>query len=131
MGDWWERELGWLRRHAALAPFGILAVTALLVYFAGPGRWQGAESFKLAAEQIDLAAALYAAFAVTVERGVRMIWWAIEQRRKDREKLVKAARAEERARIRKELERVVRERTTPITAEDVRELLPEEPAIAE
>ena len=64
-----------------------------------------------------------------------MIWWAIEQRRKDREKLVKAARAEaraeERARIRKELERVVRERTTPITSEDVRELLPEEPAIAE
>ena len=131
MGDWWERELGWLRRHAALAPFGILAVTALLVYFAGPGRWQGAGSFKLAAEQIDLAAALYAAFAVTVERGVRMIWWAIEQRRKDREKLVNQGRAEERARIRKELERVVRERTTPITAEDVRELLPEESAAAE
>ena len=72
-----------------------------------------------------------------------MIWWAIEQRRKDREKLVKAARAEgraeafaearaeERARIRKELERVVRERTTPITAEELRELLPEEPAAAE
>ena len=127
MGDWWERELGWLRRHAALAPFGILAVTALLVYFAGPGRWQGAESFKLAAEQIDLAAALYAAFAVTVERGVRMIWWAIEQRRKDREKLVKAARAEaraeERARIRKELEQVARERTAPITVAEVQELL--------
>ena len=135
MGDWWERELGWLRRHAALAPFGILAVTALLVYFAGPGRWQGADDFKLAAEQIDLAAALYAAFAVTVERGVRMIWWAIEQRRKDREKLVNQgraagraeafaeARAEERARVRKELERVVRERTTPITLAELQELL--------
>ena len=138
MGDWWERELGWLRRHAALAPFGILVVTALLVYFAGPGRWQGAESLKLAAEQIDLAAALYAAFAVTVERGVRMIWWAIEQRRKDREKLVKAvraearaealaeARAEERARTRKHLERVAQETGIPLER-----LLPQEPAATE
>lgn len=130
MGDWWERELGWLRRHAALAPFGILAVTALLVYFAGPGRWQGAESLKLAAEQIDLAAALYAAFAVTVERGVRMIWWAIEQRRKDREKLVNQGRAEalaeERARTRKHLEHVAQETGIPLER-----LLPQEPAAAE
>ena len=126
MGDWWERELGWLRRHAAFAPFGILIVTGLLVYFVGPGRWQGAGSFKLAAEQIDLAAALYAAFAVAVERGVKMIWWAIEQRRKEREKLVQDARAKERARISKELERMERGRTTPITVEEVRELLLQE-----
>lgn len=126
MGDWWGRELGWLRRHAALAPFGILAVTALLVYFAGPGRWQGVGSFKLAAEQIDLAAALYAAFAVTVERGVRMIWWAIEQRRKDREKLVNQGRAEERARVRKQLELVAQETGIPLER-----LLPKEPAATE
>ena len=128
MGDWWDRELGWLRRHAAFAPFGILIVTALLVYFVGPGRWPGAASLKLAAEQIDLAAALYAALAVTVERGVRMIWWAIEQRRKEREKLVQDARAKERARISKELERMERGRTTPITVEEVRELLLKETA---
>ena len=59
-----------------------------------------------------------------------MIWWAIEQRRKDREKLVKAARAEalaeERARVRKQLEQVSQETGIPLER-----LLPEEPADAE
>ena len=50
-----------------------------------------------------------------------MIWWAIEQRRKDREKLVKAVRAEERDRIRKHLERVAQEKGIPLER-----LLPEE-----
>lgn len=61
--------------------------------------------------------------AVAVERGVKMIWWAIEQRRKEREKLVKDALAKERARISKELELMTRGRNTPITVEEVRELL--------
>ena len=55
-----------------------------------------------------------------------MIWWAIEQRRKDREKLVKAARAEERARTRKQLEQVSQETGIPLER-----LLPREPSAAE
>ena len=59
-----------------------------------------------------------------------MIWWAIEQRRKDREKLVKAARAEgraeERARVRKQLELVSQETGIPLER-----LLPQEPAATE
>ena len=59
-----------------------------------------------------------------------MIWWDIEQRRKDREKLVNqgraAGRAEERARTRKQLEQVSQETGIPLER-----LLPREPSAAE
>ena len=59
-----------------------------------------------------------------------MIWWAIEQRRKDREKLVNQGRAqalaEERARTRKQLELVAQETGIPLER-----LLPQEPAATE
>ena len=47
MDDWQERR--WLRRHAMVAPFGIFIATALLLYFAEQGQWQGRESWKLTA----------------------------------------------------------------------------------
>ena len=42
---------------------------------------------------------LYAAAAVLRERGVRMVWWALEQRREWREKMRAEGRAEGQAAI--------------------------------
>ena len=76
MGD--LREARWLRRHAIAAPFGIFAATVLLVVRSG--QWNGWESLELAAGLVDLGAVLYAMAAVVVERGVDMVFWALERR---------------------------------------------------
>ena len=76
------RERQWLRRHAILAPFGIFAAAVLLM--ARSGQWDGWESLGLAAEMVDLGAVLYAMVAVLAERGVDMVFWALE-RKKQRE----------------------------------------------
>ena len=72
----------WLRLHALVAPFGIFAATVVLVYFRESGQWNGKSSLDLTADLVDLGAVLYAMAAVLVERGVAMIFWALEQRRK-------------------------------------------------
>ena len=81
MNELQERQ--WLRRHALFAPFGIFAVTALLVVRSG--QWDGWKSLETAASLVDLAAVLYAMVAVLAERGVNMVFWALERKR-EREK---------------------------------------------
>jgi len=91
------------------APFGVVITTGLLL--ARSGMWEGWESLESAAILVDLGAAVYGMAAVIAERGVRMVFWALDQRRKWREKWAKEAedrglargldqgRAEERDRI--------------------------------
>ena len=81
------RERQWLRRHAIIAPFGIFTATVLLVVRSG--QWDGWESLGLAADMVDLGAVLYAMVAVLAERGVDMVFWALE-RKKQREQENKA-----------------------------------------
>ena len=78
MNDVAERR--WLRRHAVLAPFGIFAATILLAIQSG--QWEGWGSLGSAANLVDMGAVLYGMAAVLAERGVRMIFWALEERRK-------------------------------------------------
>lgn len=92
MGEWWESR--WLRRHAIFAPFGIFLATGLMAYWIEPGQWKGAESLQSAAELVDLAAVIYAMVAVLLERGVGMIFWALEERKKRRERWRAEGRAE-------------------------------------
>ena len=94
------RERQWLRRHAILAPFGIFAATALLVVRSG--QWDGWESLGLAAEMVDLGAVLYAMVAVLAERGVDMVFWALE-RKKQRELERKQRELENKAKNQAEL----------------------------
>lgn len=101
------KEVRWLRRHALFAPFGVCAVTALLL--AGSGQWAGRESLPVAASLVDLGAAVYGMIAVLAERSINMVFWALEQRRKraqEREaatqQRVAAARAETQAETRSE-----------------------------
>ena len=84
MDGWWERR--WLRRHAMVAPFGILATTLLLTYWMQQGQWQWPADLDKSASLVDIGAVIYAAVAVAVERGVNMIFWALEERKKRRER---------------------------------------------
>ena len=118
MGEW--RGPRWLTIHAIIAPFGVFTVTVGLVYLSG--RWTGWGSLNDAAEMVDLAAVLYAMSAVLSERGINMIVWALEQRRKRREAfkaqvetstlaaLRREARAEENQELEERLERFAREK---------------------
>ncbi len=92
MGDFWERR--WLRRHAIVAPFGIFAATLLLTYWTEHGQLQLPSSLDPAAHLVDLAAVLYAMVAVLAERGARLMFWALDERRKWRAKMRSEARAE-------------------------------------
>lgn len=114
------REREWLRRHAIAAPFGIFAATVLLIFRSG--KWSGWESLEMAAGLVDLGAVLYAMAAVLAERGVDMVFWALE-RKKQREQENKAKnQAEVLAQLladvspesRKELEKWAREKGIPI-----------------
>ena len=118
MNEWQERR--WLRRHAIAAPFGIFAATVLLA--ARSGQWAGWESLELAATLVDLGAVLYAMAAVLFERGVRMVFWALEERKKmikDREdigraKLVDEMLAEGIPQTKQELEQWARDKGIPL-----------------
>ena len=107
-----ERQgIQWIRRHAVLAPFGIFAATALLLYFAEQGQWRGRESWDLAAAMVDMGAVAYAMFAVLVDGGVHLMFYALqkrrewkEQREQEREQLRAEALAEGRAEAKKEFE---------------------------
>ena len=73
-------NIRWLRLHALFAPFGVCAVTALLL--ARSGQWTGWESLPAASSLVDLGAAVYGMVAVLTERSIDMVFWALEQRRK-------------------------------------------------
>ncbi len=90
MGEW--LGMRWLRLHAMVAPFGVFAVTLLLL--ARSGQWGGWDSLEPAASLVDLAAVVYGMIAVLVERGVRMVFWALDQRRQWREKRRNEAQAD-------------------------------------
>ena len=98
MPEWWDsEERRWLRRHAMAAPFGIFIATIVLGYVSAPELWGTRESLGSWASLVDLGAVVYAAIAVLTERGVRLVFWALDERRKWREKWRAQAQAEGRA----------------------------------
>lgn len=98
----WE-DLRWLRRHATVAPFGIFTATLLTTLWLAHWQWQGRTTWELMAGEVDLGAVLYTMVAVLTERGVRLMFWALDQRRKWREKMRAEMRAEVRAEARAEV----------------------------
>ena len=122
---WWEMR--WPRRHLLAAPFGACGVTALLTYLTTGGQGDLAANLKVAADMVDLGAAIYGMVAVTIEGGVRRMFWAWEKhqavkeslREEGRQEGSKAGRKAERAAMQAHLEKVSRERGIPLS-----ELLP-------
>ncbi len=133
-----QSEFRWLRRHTLAVPFGIFAVTMALAWWEQALPWPRVGP-SAAAELVDLAAIIYGMLAVLFERGVRVMFWALDQRRQWRERWrqealsegvaigvaegradgVAEGRAKERAAMKAHLERVAREKGI-----DLDELLP-------
>ena len=95
MNEWWQNR--WFRRHAMFVPFGVFITTGLLTYFVETGPWGVRPFLKSAASMVDLGTVVYAMVAVSVERVIRMWFWALDQREKWREKWRREAQAEGRA----------------------------------
>ena len=116
---WWE--LQWPRRHAIAAPFGIFAVTVLLTRWIS-GHWLGPDNGELAADLVPLAGVVYGMMALTMEGGVRLMFWAWEKHKAVREALREEGRVEGRVEGRKEnrkamvshLEKVSKETGIPL-----------------
>ena len=64
------------------APFGVFAATALLTYLYTQGQAQPRELTQTAAGFVDLGAVLYGMVAVVIEKGITLMFWALEQRQK-------------------------------------------------
>ena len=94
----------WPRRHAIATPFGVFAVTALLTWWIS-GQWLGPDNGKLAADLVPLAGVIYGMMALTVEGGVRLMFWAWEKHQAVRESLREEGRVEGREKGRKETEK--------------------------
>ena len=93
MDEWWE-ERRWLRRHAMAAPFGIFAVTLLITFWLEGWQWHGRASWDILAGQVDIGTVVYAMAAVLFERGVRLMFWAWDERKKWRARAREEGRAE-------------------------------------
>ena len=125
MGQWWEKQWG-LRLHAVILPFGVFILTALLTRWTS-GQWPGQANLEMAANLVDLATVIYGMMALTVEGGVRLMFWALQKHLEWRESMREQGRVEGRKEARKEtresiashLEKVSKERGIPME-----ELLP-------
>ena len=89
----------WPRRHAIATPFGVFAVTALLTGWIS-GQWLVPDNGKLAADLVPLAGVIYGMMALTVEGGVRLMFWAWEKHQAVRESLREEGRVEGREEMR-------------------------------
>ena len=117
MGQWWEKQWG-LRLHGIMLPFGVFIVTTLLTRWIS-GQWPGQANLKLSAELVDLATVIYGMMALTVEGGVRLMFWALQKHLEWRESMREEGRKETRKAIASHLEKVSKEQGIPME-----ELLP-------
>ena len=115
MVEWWRRD--WLPRHVAVAPFGVFLISLLLGLWSEGGQWQSDKIMEAAAKFVDLAAVIYGMIAVSVERGGRLMFWALDQRRQWREKWRKEIEDEVRAETEREMQAVRAETEQRVRAE--------------
>ncbi len=95
--EWWKSR--WLVRHVVFVPVGTFIATYLLSLPFGVGIWNNAKDIKTASDIVDLGAVVYTTIAVLTEGSVKMIWWALDQRRKWRAKMREEAKAEAKAEV--------------------------------
>ena len=111
MNEWRDEALNarWIRRHALFAPFGVFAATAALAYLTDPGQREIPALVDSAGALVDLGAVLYGMAAVLIERGIKAMFWALEQREKWRNAFREEGRAEGYATAQKEFSERLRD----------------------
>ena len=112
MGQWWEKQWG-LRLHAVILPFGVFILTALLTRWTS-GQWPGQANLEMAANLVDLATVIYGMIALTVEGGVRLMFWALQKHLEWRESMREEGRKENRKAMAAHLEKVSKETGIPL-----------------
>ena len=90
----------WQFRHAVISPFGITAMALLVTHFAGEDYRPVYKHVDKTAEWVDVSALLYGMLAVVLELGGRILFWALAQRKKERDAMTAEVRASVLAEIR-------------------------------
>lgn len=75
-------DLRWLRRHATLTPFGAALFTWLLSALVGGGQWLFWHDMEPVKSTAGAGTIAYGMAAVLVEGGIKMVFWALDERRK-------------------------------------------------
>ena len=92
----------WLRRHALFGPFGIF-ISAWLMCWSDTGTWRIWTDWSAMSDLADLAVIIYGMIAVIIERGLIIMFWAIERRKQMREEFRARMEAKGRADLLAEL----------------------------
>ena len=75
-------DVRWLRRHAMLTPFGAAVATWLLSALIGGGRWLFWHDLGSLKSMAGVGTIAYGMVAVLGEGGIKLVFWAIDERRK-------------------------------------------------
>ena len=71
----------WFKRHATIAPFGVFIV-AWLMCWSEAGNWRCLFDWSETSSLVDYAVIVYGMIAVLFEKGLDVMFWALEQRKK-------------------------------------------------
>ena len=75
-------DVRWLRRHAMMTPFGAALTTWLLSAWVGGGQWLFWHDLEAVQAMATLGTITWGMVAVLAEGGIRLAFWAIEERRR-------------------------------------------------
>ena len=75
-------DVRWLRRHAMVTPFGAAVVTWLLSALIGGGPWLFWHDLETVKSMAGVGTIAYGMVAVLGEGGIKLVFWAIDERRK-------------------------------------------------
>jgi hypothetical protein len=89
--QWWGER--WVQFHLTLSPAGAFLTTWLLCGLE-THQWRCWTQIEVAASLVDLAVVLYGSVALTVERGVYFMVWAMDKIKKERAAVRKEAKSE-------------------------------------
>ena len=71
----------WFRRHATIAPFGVFIFTWLMCW-SETGNWRCLFDWSETSSLVDYGIIIYGMIAVVFEKGLDVMFWALEQRKK-------------------------------------------------
>ena len=75
-------DIRWLRRHAMITPFGAAIATWLLSALIGDGPWFFWYDMEPVKSMAGVGTIIYGMAAVLGEGGFKLVFWAIDERRK-------------------------------------------------
>ena len=75
-------DVRWLRRHAMMTPFGAALTTWLLAALVGGGQWLFWHDLEAVQAMATLGTITWGIVAILAEGGIKLVFWAIDERRR-------------------------------------------------